>query len=211
MLAQVFRDLNDPRAIPLLLGKNPERDILESYSEGLVYLQAGRKAHPLLVKLLSSKDPKVRSAATDALSESRDPDLVAPALKLLRDPSPEVRESALYLARSLRKGTRGPTYEASKALLADASKKVRLCCAVMFASDEDPVCGNALLALIRDEHLDADDHLDVVMAAEDLVGKDFGYHHGADLWQPTTENNKAAIAKFEQWIREQKDSGRKEK
>ncbi len=83
MAAYALRDMDDPRAIPLLIRVAPERPT--EHFEILRSLQRNRPAHPMLLNLLGSGDVKVRWQAAYALSESRDPALVPIVERLTRD------------------------------------------------------------------------------------------------------------------------------
>jgi len=200
-LAGGIAELGDPRGIPLLLDEDGENRIL-AYSNEIILLQEGQKARPEVLKLLSSENTQVRRLAASALIESRDPALVEPVVKLLQDQDPRVRECALWILHRLPAEARSRTREARRPLLEDPDQRVRVRCAWCFARDKDAVCGPALLRLLREEDLPMEFRGEAVYAMECLAGSRFGYRLDSDAWQPSTENNKAAIAKFEEWMRQ---------
>lgn len=201
MLAQGLRDLGDPRAIGLLLGEDAERGIVR-YFEFIRTLQRRRTANAQLLTLLSSGDAGVRWRAAYALAESGDAGVVEPVLKLLRDRDARVRAQALWIASQLPADAKERTWAAGVPLLGDQDLDVRITCVTCFAYEKDPICAPALLRLLKDETLGEVTHGNLVRAMESLAGQSFGYHIGSDAWQPSTENNKAAIAKFEEWMRQ---------
>ena len=201
-LAYVLRDLGDPRAIPLLLGKDG-RNI--QYFELLLHLQHHRKADPGLVKLLSDPDAEVRWRVVYALRECADPEMASKAMQLLRDESPKVRRQALYLAYFLLSPRRPELDAQFKTLLEDPDLEVRLECVILLARRKDVACAPALLELLKNEKLDELSHNRLVQAMQDMTGEYFGYHVGSDAWQPTTANNKAALDKFSKWIEQHKN------
>ena len=199
MLAQGLSDLDDPRAIPVLLGKTPERSIKKHF-EKLRSLQRRRKAHPRLIELLSHPDKEVRWRAAHALTESRDPGLHPHVRKLLRDPAPEVRKQALHIACFLPGKWEGELYEARAALLRDSDSAVRLTCARLFAREGNPACAGTLLDLLRDPAVKRAERAAVVQDVRLLTGRHFRYDTSSGASSPTTEKNRAAIAKFEKWV-----------
>ena len=204
LIAQIMRDLGDPRAIPVLLGKDG-RNL--RHNDAMRSLQRNRKADPMLVGLLADPDEPTRWRATLALTESRDPALEPHALRLLRDPSPRVREDALLLACFL--PDTKELREAMRALLVDKERKVRCRCASLLASKKDLLCAPVLLELLRQDDIERWDHFYLVQGMRVLAGTDFGYRIVAgqirsEDWRPTTEENLGALARFAQWIEERK-------
>lgn len=197
--AYTLRDIHDPRAIRHLVEKNKENSML--YFELLRNLQYAKPADPVLVRLLKSDDPEVRWRATYALAESGDESLIPEAKRLMKDLHPLVRKYAANMGFLMK----GNGYKQLKPdlvkLLSDLDVSVRLFIAVCFAQRRDKVCAHALLDLIKDGSMDELWHSNVWQAINNLAGTYFGYYHGSDAWQPTTENNKAAIKRFEEWIR----------
>jgi hypothetical protein len=200
-LAYLLRDLEDPRAIPVLLGKDG-RDI--QYFEMFLHLQHNHKADPGLVKLTSDPDAEVRWRAVYALRECADQDMAPKAMQLLRDESPKVRSQALYLAFFLLSPERPDLDAQFKILLDDPDVEVRLECVILLAQRKDVACATAMLDLLRNEKLGEIPHNRLVQSMRDLTGDYFGYHIGSDAWQPTTPNNRAALEKFAKWIEEHK-------
>ena len=90
--AYTLRDLDDPRAIPVLIEGSPDQPT--RYFESLRHLQRDRPAHILLLELLRSDQPAERWQAAYALSESRDPALVPTIERLSRDTNVDVRRQA---------------------------------------------------------------------------------------------------------------------
>jgi hypothetical protein len=196
-LAHILQDLGDPRAIPVLLGKEG-RNI--QYFELLLHLQHSRKADSGLVKLLADPDAEVRWRATYALRECADPRMTRKAVLLLQDKSPKVRHEALYLAFFLLSTQRPELDKQFKALLTDPDVEVRQTGVILLAQRKDVSCGPALLELLRNERLGEVSHNQLVQAMRDLTGEYFGYQIGSDAWQPATPNNRAALDKFAGWL-----------
>jgi hypothetical protein len=200
-LANVLLCLHDPRAIPILLGKDGRG--LE-YFENLSQLQRDNKADPALVKLLSDSNVSVREKAAYALAWSGDPSLVPHAIRLLGEKSPGIRRNALDMAWTLLTSHPQPELRAEvRALLRDPDREVRQLCVYRLAQLKDAECATVLLELLRDQTIHEVNHGNLVSAMEYLTGTNFGYHIGSDGWAPTTPNNRAAIAKFEAWIDQQ--------
>lgn len=205
-LAYALRNLDDPRAIPLLLGKDG-RGV--RHFELLRTLQRNRKADPNLTKLLADEDSQVRWRAAYALAECGDGALAPRASKLLRDPDAQVRREGLSLAYFLLSPERTELDADFKALLRDPDWGVRQSCAILLAQRKDAACAPTLLDLLRNEKIDMIPHGNLVGAMQNLTGDLFGYHYGSDAWQPTTPNNRAAIEKFAAWIASLPDAGAK--
>jgi hypothetical protein len=200
-LAYVLRDLGDPRAIPILLGKDG-RNV--NYYEQLSNLQAKNKADPALVKLLSDPNSGIRGKAAFALAWSGDPTLAPHAMRLLGDESPEVRHEAMEIACTLLASGQRPDLQLRvRSLLHDPDAKVRRACVVHLARLKDVHCATVLLEMLRDESINEWEHSNLVSAMWNLTGSYFGYHQGSDGWWPTTPNNRAAIEKFTAWIGQQ--------
>jgi hypothetical protein len=203
LLAEVLRELDDPRAIPLLLGANPRKNF------GIVgRLQRGRKADPGLVKLLADVDAEVRRNAAYALRESGDIALAPHAIKLLGDENAGVRAEALQLTHSLLWPER-PALDAqlaalaarAKALLQDPDPGVRANCAILLGQRKDFAAAPVLLELLRKGKSQVS-QLGLVSAMVSLTGEQFGYDDNWNAWQPTTANNRAALERFAAWIAE---------
>ena len=200
LASYALRELADPRAIPHLVGQDPEG--LTQHCGVLRSLQKGRPAHPSLVRLLSSKDAAVRSQAAHALAESGDPSLIPHVERLVKDAEPDVRQNAANIGLCLPGKAFALVRPALLPLLADPDAGVRLFAAVCFAERKDSGCAKALLALIVDESIGELPHSRVHQAIHTLTGSYFGYYHGSDGWRPTTARNRAAIARFAQWARD---------
>jgi hypothetical protein len=193
-----LRDLNDPRAIRVILEKHP-RDPLR-YFEVLRSLCTKRPADPVLVKLLRSEDAKTRWQAAYALTESGDPTLAPEVERLAKDPDPEVREQAARMGSCLAMEGVIRSRPVLLAQLSDKDVNVRLAAARGLAAGKDKACARTLLDLLKDDSLDELLHAQVRTAVQSLAGTHFGYYHGSDGWKPTTEKNKVAIRRFTEWV-----------
>ena len=91
--ASALRDLNDLRAIPLLV-----RHGIMRHFEVLRHLQRGRLANSELLALLDEKDAEVRWRAAYALAESGDPGLASIVKRLARDEASQARAQAANIA-----------------------------------------------------------------------------------------------------------------
>jgi hypothetical protein len=196
--AGTLRDLDDPRAIRVLLEKHPH-DPLRYYAF-VGSLSKQRPADPMLVKLLRSEDAKTRWRAACALSGSGDPVLVPEVERLAKDPDPKVRQEAAGMGSVLAKGGFARSRLAVLALLKDEDVGVRVTAACLLAAQKDMACARTLLEMLQDGSLEELQHSQVRDAVHYLAGTHFGYYHGSDGWKPTTENNKAAIQKFAEWV-----------
>ena len=196
--AYALRDLNDSRAIGILVGRFPDRPT--EYYEALLHLQHGRQADPALLRLLDSKDAQIRWQATYALRESGDLALIPVIRRLFKDSDPRVREHASVIAFNLPEKGFADLRPDLVALLNDPHWKVRYQVAVCFAYPrKDEVCALALLKLLQEEGLENWVYSNVVQAVNSLAGSYFGY----DLSEPpTAPGNKAAVGLFAAWIRE---------
>jgi HEAT repeat protein len=205
--AYTLRDLNDPRASRLLAEAfDPKRPGL--YMEQLRNLCVDRPADPALVKQLHADDPEVRWSAAYALGGSGDDRLAPHIERLLEDREARVRAAAVIMAFNLKKHAFADMRRGLVVRLADEDAKVRAEAAECFAWHKDPVCARALLDLLQDPALDRTTHSRVVQAIHTLTSSYFGYHVGSDAWEPTTKNNKAAIARFAEWVAKQQPTKR---
>lgn len=197
--ATALRNIGNPRAIRHLVEMNKENPML--YFEYLRSLQRAKPADPVLVRLLKSDDPEVRWRATYTLAGSGDESLIPEAKRLMKDPHPPVRKYAANMGFTMK----GNGYKQLRPdlvkLLSDPDVSVRLFVAVCFAQRRDKICAHALLDLIKDGSMEECWHSNIWQAVNNLAGTYFGYYHGSDAWQPTTENNKTAIKRFEEWIK----------
>jgi hypothetical protein len=200
-LVYIFRELDDPRAIPLLVAKG-HFDVLSS-------LQRKRPADPALVAKLSDPSPEIRCKATYSLSESGDPALVPHTLKLLGDSDARVREEAVRLAGNLQPKFTPEMDKAVKALLKDPAVSVRQASVRVLAWRQDAACAPELLEMLRAglKHLkDLKQYTNQEMIEQGMLVDDmerlaesrFGYDLSA--WPATTENNNAALEKFAAWM-----------
>lgn len=195
--AYALRDLNDPRAIRILVERFPDRPT--EYFEALLHLQHGRKADPALLRLLDSKDARIRWQATYALRESGDLALVPVARKLFKDSEAIVREHAAIIPFLMPEAGFIQLRPDLVALLNDPNARVRYQVAVCFASRKDDVCARALLGLLREKGLEEWIYSNVIQSVNTLAGSYFGY----SLDQPpTSRTNQAAADRFAAWIKE---------
>ncbi len=197
--AYVLRDLESYESIPDLIKKsnNPME-----YFEILRNLQKGRKAHKDIVNLLEVKNPDLRWKAAYSLAESVDPALLPYCKKLLKDRDPRVREQALNIGFLLEKDFYSEVYPELVNILKDSDVGVRRSAACSFAWRKDSVCARTLLDLLKDGTMEELWHSNIYQAINNLTGSYLGYYHGSDAWKPDTDNNKKAIERFEQWIKE---------
>lgn len=196
-LAIVLKELDDPRAISVLLGTGG-RDL--TFAQWIMWLQKDRKASPQLVALLADEVPEVREKAAYVLAESMDPALVPHAMRLLEDESPRVRRWALEMALFLLSPERPELQSRFNARLHDPDDRVRRWCVLYLAGRKDVACAPLLLEMLRDVKTDEQEHRSLVDAMKTLAGQDFGYGRGAAEWRPTTPNNRAALERFAAWI-----------
>jgi len=197
--AYVLRDLGSYESIPDLV-KKP--DNLMEYFELLRNLQKGRKAHKEIVNLLEAKDTNLRWRAAYSLAESGDPTLLPHCKKLLKDPDPMVRRQALNIGFLLEGDSYNKIYSELVRTLKDPDRSVRIDVVCSFAWRKDSVCARTLLELLKDGTMEETWHSNIWQAMNNLTGSYFGYYHGSDAWKPDTENNKKAIERFEEWIKE---------
>ena len=195
--AYALRGVGDTRAIPILIAKHPEDPT--RYFEVLRTLQRRHTAHPMLLALLDSEQPKVRWQAAYALAESGDAELIPWVKKLADDESPQVREKAVGVGFSLTGEALEAVRPALVSLLSDPEVAVRLRAAVYFAQRQDPVCARALLELMkRAEDLKSWQHSNVVQAIHSLSGGSyFGFTPGT---VSAPEVRKEALERFARWI-----------
>ena len=193
--AQALRDLDDPRAIPLLVDSGIVR-----HFEVLRHLQRKRPAHPSLTKLLESNDGDVRWRTAYALAESADPALIPAVRRLAADEEPEVRSEAAGIGFNLPTAAFAEVRPALVKLLDDPSIPVRSWVATLFAAREDKVCAKALYdLLVHEELLEAWRQSNVVQAMNTLSGSYFGFTPGTIS---TPEVRRASLERFAHWIAE---------
>jgi HEAT repeat protein len=202
----LLREIDDPRAIPLLIEKGGET---LTHFEALRSLQRKRPADPALTAKLSAALTEARWRAVYALAESGDESLVPRVPALLKDADAQVRTQALDLAHNLQPKFNAETDAAVKALLNDADMTVRKACIRMLSFHQDAACAPALLRLLREglKHLAEmkqytnQEFMEYNVLVEDmerLTGNRFGYDVSA--WPADTAANKAALEKFAEWI-----------
>src|SRR4029079_18870758 len=124
-LETLLREIDDPRAIPLLIEKGGET---LTHFEALCSLQSTRPADPALTAKLTTASAEARWRAVYALAESGDESLVARVPALLKDADAQVRTRALDLTHNLQPKFNAETDAAVKALLTDADVTVRKAC-----------------------------------------------------------------------------------
>ena len=195
--AYALRGLGDTRAIPILIAKHSEDPT--RYFEVLRTLQRRHPAHPMLLALLDSEQPKVRWQAAYALSESGDAALIPWVKKLADDESPQVRRQAVGVGFSLTEEALDAVRPALVSLLSDPDVSVRLEAAVYFAQRQDPVCARSLWELMkRAEDLEPWQHSNTAQAIHSLTGGSyFGFTPGT---VSSPEVRKAALKRFTRWI-----------
>lgn len=191
-----LRDLRDPRAIAPIVKKNPGLRAFEC----LRNLQAGNAANPSIIAILQSKDPEARWRAAYILTESADPKLIPHFIRLAKDKEGRVRWTAALMGHFLAKKYPQAVRPTLVKLLSDPDSRVRSQTAMYFAERKDPVCAQTLLEMLKNTSIKALGRSHIVKAIHTLTGSNFGYHIGSDAWKPTTENNKRAIKRFEEWI-----------
>jgi HEAT repeat protein len=193
--ASALRDLNDPRAIPLLV-----RHGIRRHFEVLRGLQRGRPANSRLLALLHDMDSEVRWRAAYALAESGDPRLASIVERLARDEASEVRAQAANIAFLL------PSEEFIRLrpvlirLLADKALDVRSSVAIYFATRQDAVCAKALYDLLATEgKLEPWRQSNLVQALQTMTGSYFGFIPGTIS---TESARRASLDHFARWISE---------
>lgn len=195
-----LRDLNDPRAIKHLINENKNNPT--KYFEILRTLQRQRSADPALVALLSNPDAEIRWKAAYALAECGDVSLIPYLKELVNDNDPRVRKQAANIAFLIEPDLFAEVRPYLVKMLSDKDINVRSFVAIVFAHRKDKVCAHTLLELLKNEEMDQGSHSNIVQAINNLTGSYFGYSFGSDAWQPSTENNQKAIARFSKWIKE---------
>lgn len=198
--AYALRDLNDPRAIRILVERSATRPT--EYYECLLHLQHGRKAAPALLRLLDSPDARIRWQATYALRESGDLALVPIARKLFKDSDPIVREHASVIPFNMPEAGLTQLRPDLVVLLEDPDARVRYQLAYCFASRKDDVCAEALLKLLREPELEKWMYSNAIQSVANLAGSYFGYNLSEP---PTTPANQAAADSFAQWIKQHRN------
>jgi HEAT repeats len=126
-----LRDLDDPRAIRLLVDRHPQDPL--RYFESLRHLCRSRPAEPALVKHLSAKDEQTRWRAAYALAESGDDNLTPHVQKLTKDVIPMVRREAGHMGFHLSIDGFARVRADLVVLLTDSAPGVRLDIACLFA------------------------------------------------------------------------------
>jgi hypothetical protein len=202
--AYTLSDIGNPQAIRPMMQKyptlrgNPTFGLLRS-------LQRRHGAEPLLIERLHSVDPEERWRATYSLAESGDPSLIPYVERLIHDEDERVREAAANIGFCIDTGDSHLVRPILVEALHDPSPTVRRFAACCFAQRKDAVCAPVLLELLKDGSMESWAHSNIVQAVQSLAGTYFGYHVGSDAWQPTTENNQAAIERFAEWIEQDKE------
>jgi HEAT repeat protein len=193
--AYALRELNDPRAIPLLVRHGVVR-----HFEVLRALQRGRPANPELLAFLDDKDPEVRWRAAYALAESGDPRLAPVVERLARDDSSQVRAEAANIGFLLPSDAFLRVRPALVTMLSDKSADVKSTVAIYFASHEDVVCAKALYELlVQEEKLEPWRQSNIVQSLQTLTGSYFGFIPGTIS---TPSARQASLNQFAHWISE---------
>lgn len=193
--AYALRELNDPRAIPLLArhGFTRHYDVLRT-------LQRGRPADPALLALLKDKNPEVRWRAVYALAESGDPHLTPIVKRLLRDKASEVRVQAADLAFLLPSDAFVRLRPQLVRLLTDEAIDVRSTVTIRFADRKDTVCAQALYGLLAQEQkLRPWQQSNLVQALQNMTGSYFGFVPGTISPESA---RRASLDQFAHWISE---------
>ncbi len=197
LVPYVLRELNDPKAIRVLLDADPHPPV--TYFEILRHLCRGRLEDPGLLKLLESPDPEVRWRAAYALEESGDPALLPFVERLTSDPDARVRQAAVEMGRSLPEPAATTIWPRLVALHNDSDRMVRFHVAMMFGSKGDAICATTLHALVTEGALGSGYISTLIQLMHTVTGTYFDY----DLSQPpTTQVNRVAMERFAVWIKE---------
>jgi len=193
--ASALRDLNDPRAIPLLV-----RHGITRHYDKLRRLQRGRPANSELVALLHDQDSEVRWRAAYALVESGDPRLSPFVERLARDEASEVRVQAANIAFLLPSEKFVRLRAVLVRLLADKAVEVRSSVAILFATRKDAVCAKALYDLLtHEEKLEPWRQSNLVQALQTMTGSYFGFVPGTISAESA---RRASLDQFTRWISE---------
>jgi HEAT repeats len=193
--ASALCDLNDQRAIPLLV-----RHGITRHFEVLRRLQRGRPADSKLLALLDEKDAGVRWRAAYALAESGDPGLAPIVERLARDEASEVRVQAANMAFLLPSETFIRLRPVLVRLLADKAVDVRSSVAILFTTRKDAVCAKALYDLLaREEKLEPWRQSNLVQALQTMTGSYFGFIPGTIS---TESARRVSLDQFARWISE---------
>jgi HEAT repeat protein len=197
--AYALRDLDDPRAIPVLIQSSADHPTM--HFEILRSLQRHRPANGSLLELVRSTDATVRWQAAYALAESRD-SAVAPVVeRLAEDPMAEVRRQAGLMASLLHEADYRRVHPAIVLLLSDPEIAVRSDVAIAMAQRGDRACAAALLQLLRQEQsLEPWRHSNIVQAIHTLTGNYFGLTPGTPSSAGVREK---ALTEFGEWIKKQ--------
>ena len=161
---------------------------------------------PALLRALQSPDVLIRREAATALAQSGSSLLIPYIRQAAKDSDVEVRISASVMGRSLSGKDWEQVRPAVLALLSDPFGEVRGRVAGIIVYKEGVKMAGDLLRLIQDIGLPKGAHWYVCEAMRQMAGQDFGYritHYSGpeDTWQPTTPENRAAIARFAAWVK----------
>jgi hypothetical protein len=194
--AEVLAELNDPRAIPVLISAVPDQPT--HYSRDLCILLMNRPAHPSVPRLLQSTDPAVRGEAASVLSSAKDPALAPAVLALARDKSSSVRSCAAELAVQLPDVAYQQVRPTLLELLSDFDTQVRHQTAVAMAGRADVAGVRRLLELLRQrEKLDGWQQSDLFHTIHALFGSYPGLERGMP---PSPADHRQAIQRLERWL-----------
>ena len=195
LAASALRDLNDPRAIPLLV-----RHGIGRHFEVLRSLQRCRAANSELLALPHDKDSEVRWRAAYALAESGDSRLAPIVERLAGDEASKVRVEAGNIAFLLPTEAFVRLRPVLVRLLSDKAVEVRSSLAILFATRKDAVCAKALYDLLtQEEKVEPWRQSNLVQALQTMTGSYFGFIPGTIS---TESARQASLDRFARWISE---------
>ena len=196
--------LRDPAMVPRLL-QDVERDprSLARHADPLFGALAKQKAPPVLVKLLSSPDSEVRYHAIHALSECDDPALATLLAGLAKDKDVRTRELVMLMVGKLPAEAFASIRGELVALLRSTDSTVQDAAIKAFAGHKDLAVAPVIREFLATPPAKPGGayNVTIIQALNTLTGSTFGYDYLR--WGP--EKNAAALAKFDQWIAQQRD------
>ena len=197
--AYTLRDLDDPRAVPVLIQSSPDQPT--KHFEILRGLQRDRPAHVLLLELARSNDSTVRWQAAYAMAESRDSALAPVVERLAKDPVAAVRRQAGQMGALFHEADYRGVHSTIVGLLSDPDIAVRSDVALAMAWRQDRACATALLELVRQEELiESWRQSNIVQAIHTLTGSYFGLTPGTPSSKGVRDK---ALVEFAEWIKKQ--------
>lgn len=192
--AQVLGVMGEARAIDALVERDPQRPTL--FFPVLEKLAPLAPPHPKIVEQLQSPDAKVRGEALQALGTRQE--LLPQYERLLRDPSPEVRGSAVHHIFSLGDEAVASQRANLVPLLQDDDALVRWAVAGGLARRKDAIAGPALLALLKDPATSPTVHAAVAQDVRTLTGSDWNF----SAQDTKSRDFQESLRLFEAWIAE---------